>query len=212
MVKNQIRARGVKDATVLEAMSNVPRHWFVPARLRHLAYRDQPLSIGENQTISQPYIVALMTEVLHLTQDSKVLEIGTGSGYQAAVLSEVTPHVFTIEIIDPLARRAIASFAEHGYNTIRARIGDGYSGWAKHAPFDAIIVTCAPAHIPPKLVEQLGAGGRMCIPVGSERGVQELIVVTKQEDGSLEKRSLTPVRFVPMTGEAQNPRLSTVRE
>ena len=212
MVKNQIRARGVKDATVLEAMSNVPRHWFVPAGLRHLAYRDQPLPIGENQTISQPYIVALMTEVLRLTPDSKVLEIGTGSGYQAAVLSEITPHVFTIEIVEPLARRAIASFTKHGYNTIRTRIGDGYGGWAEHAPFDAIVVTCAPDHIPPELPKELRTGGRICIPVGSEHGVQELVVVTKLEDGSLKRESLIPVRFVPMTGEAQNPPPNTVRD
>jgi protein-L-isoaspartate(D-aspartate) O-methyltransferase len=203
MVEHQIEARGVRDPDVLEAMRNVPRHWFVPDDVRRFAYADRPLRIGEGQTISQPYIVALMTDALDLTRESKVLEIGTGSGYQAAVLSEITPHVYTIEIVEPLARRAIAAFKEHGYETIEARIGDGYAGWPEHAPFDAVIVTCAPDHIPQKLVEQLDVGGRLCIPVGTERGVQELILATKRQDGSLDRTSLIPVRFVPMTGEAQ---------
>ena len=204
MVRRQIAARGVTDPVVLTAMRNVPRHWFIPAELRHRAYSDRPLPIGHAQTISQPYIVALMTEALRLTPKSRVLEIGTGSGYQAAVLSEITPHVFTIEIVEPLARRAIAAFTRHGYRTIRTRIGDGYAGWPEHAPFDAIIVTCAPDHIPPDLVAQLGPGGRMCIPVGGEFGIQRLVVVTKNKDGSLDRKTLIPVRFVPMTGAARD--------
>ncbi len=207
MVVDQIEVRGVKKPAVLEAMRNVPRHWFVPAHLQGLAYADRPLPIGERQTISQPYIVALMTEVLQLTPQSKVLEIGTGSGYQAAVLSEITPHVFTIEIIESLARRAITIFEQRGYKTIRLRIGDGHGGWPEHAPFDAIIVTCAPEHIPPKLIKQLKQGGRICIPVGAQGQVQELIVATKREDGSLKRISLIPVRFVPMTGEGKAPPL-----
>ncbi len=205
MVVDQIEARGVKDPSVIEAMRNVPRHWFVPVRLHRLAYADRALPIGEGQTISQPYIVALMTEVLRLTPQSKVLEIGTGSGYQAAVLSEITPHVFTIEIVEPLARRAITTFEERGYKTISSRIGDGHGGWPEHTPFDAIIVTCAPEHIPTKLIEQLKPGGRICIPVGAQGRVQELIVATKRADGSLEREPLIQVRFVPMTGEGKAP-------
>ncbi len=203
MVSRQIEARGVADPKVLDAMRNVPRHWFVSSRSRNLAYSDRPLPIGDGQTISQPYIIALMTESLHLTAESKVLEIGTGSGYQAAVLSDITPHVFTIEIVEPLARRAIATFKKHGYDSIETRLGDGYAGWVEHAPYDGIIVTCAPDHIPPKLIEQLRTGGRICIPVGGEGVVQKLVVVTKRENGRLEQESLIPVRFVPMTGEAR---------
>jgi protein-L-isoaspartate(D-aspartate) O-methyltransferase len=206
MVARQIAARDVSDPHVIAAMRNVPRHWFVPDALRRDAYDDRPLPIGEDQTISQPYIVAFMTEALRLTPDDKVLEIGTGSGYQAAVLAEITPHVFTIEIVEPLGRRAMAVFEQRGYETVRARIGDGYAGWPEHAPFEAIIVTCAPDHIPPKLVEQLAVGGRICIPVGAEYGFQELIRVTKQADGTLMRESLLPVRFVPMTGDAQRKR------
>ncbi|MCH8966794.1 MAG: protein-L-isoaspartate(D-aspartate) O-methyltransferase [Planctomycetes bacterium] len=204
MVQRQIVARGVRDAAVLDAMKSVPRHWFIPRWSQPSAYSDRPLSIGEGQTISQPYIVALMTEALDLTRESKVLEIGTGSGYQAAVLAEITPHVFTIEIVEPLARRAIKCFSEHGYTTIKTRIGDGYAGWPEHAPFDVVIVTCAPDHIPPKLIEQLKPGGRLCIPVGDERGVQSLRLVTKSADGELKTTDLLPVRFVPMTGDARN--------
>jgi len=203
MVAWQIEGRGVSDPAVLEAMRNVPRHWFVPAHLRRIAYSDRPLPIGEGQTISQPYIVALMTEALHLTPDSKVLEIGTGSGYQAAVLAEITPHVFTIEIVEPLGKRAMATFDRYGYETIKTRIGDGYAGWPDHAPFDAIIVTCAPDHVPPKLIEQLKPTGRICIPVGNEFAVQRLVVVTKTEKDALDQEELIPVRFVPMTGKAQ---------
>jgi len=202
MVTRQIEARGVRAPKVLQAMRDVPRHWFVPDGLRSLAHADRPLPIGEDQTISQPYIVALMTEALRLTESSKVLEIGTGSGYQAAVLSEITPRVYTIEIVEPLARRAIETLKRRGYNSIETRIGDGYAGWKEHAPFDAIIVTCAPDHIPPRLIEQLAVGRRLCVPVGEEGRIQELIVVTKQQDGSLKRTTLIPVRFVPMTGDA----------
>lgn len=202
MVSRQIAARGMHDESVLQAMRNVPRHWFVPEQARKMAYADTPLHIGDGQTISQPYVVALMTQALYLTPESKVLEIGTGSGYQAAVLSEITPHIFTIEIVEALGKRAIETFERHGYDTIKVRIGDGYAGWPEHAPFDAIIVTCAPDHIPPRLVEQLRTGGRMCIPVGEE-GAQELHVLTKDVKGEMQRRTLIPVRFVPMTGEAQ---------
>ena len=198
MVQRQIVARGVRDAAVLDAMKSVPRHWFIPRWSQQSAYADRPLSIGEGQTISQPYIVALMTEALDLTRESKVLEIGTGSGYQAAVLSEITPHVFTIEIVEPLARRAIKCFAEHGYTTIKTSIGDGYAGWPEHAPFDVVIVTCAPDHIPPKLIEQLKPGGRMILPVGSQRRGQDLLVLEKDQAGNVNTIQSIPVRFVPM--------------
>ena len=203
MVARQIEARGVRDPAVLQAMRNVPRHWFVPDHVRNTAYSDRPLPIGDGQTISQPYIVALMTEALHLTSQSKILEIGTGSGYQAAVLSEITPHVFSIEIVEPLALRAMAVLERRGYDTIRVRIGDGYAGWPEHAPFDAIIVTCAPDHIPPKLIQQLKTGGRLCIPVGDEHAVQHLVLATKTNAGPLRSETLLPVRFVPMTGESR---------
>lgn len=202
MVRRQIAARGITDRAVLEAMGNVPRHWFVPGQVEHLAYADRPLPIGEGQTISQPYIVALMTETLGLTRDSKVLEVGTGSGYQAAVLAEITPHVFTIEIVQALADRAKADLQRRGYKTISTRAGDGYAGWPKEAPFDAIIVACAPGHLPPKLFEQLKPGGRLCIPVGAQGDLQSLQLVTKDADGGKHVRDLIPVRFVPMTGEA----------
>lgn len=203
MVDRQIKARGVRDSRVLDAMIQVPRHWFIPDEFSALAYRDRPLPIGEDQTISQPYMVAFMTEALKLDKDARVLEIGTGSGYQAAVLSELTPHVFTIEIVEPLARRAIAAFKRYGYQTIKTKVGDGYEGWPRYAPFDAVIVTCAPDHIPPKLIEQLKPGGRLCIPVGDAVAVQKLVVVTKTKDGELSTEAKMPVRFVPMTGEAQ---------
>ena len=203
MVTHQIADRGVTDRAVLDAMMQVPRHWFIPADVRARAYEDTPLPIDEGQTISQPYIVALMTEALKLTGESKVLEIGTGSGYQAAVLTEITPHVFTIEIVAPLGRRAIETFKERGYGTVQTRIGDGYAGWPEHAPFDAIIVTCAPKRIPPALTEQLKVGGRLVIPVGRDREVQKLVLVCKHDDGKLTSTEMLPVRFVPMTGDAQ---------
>ncbi len=206
MVKHQIEFRNVKDPDVLEAMRNVPRHWFVPTDQARYAYADSPLPIGEDQTISQPYIVALMTEVLGVKPEHKVLEVGTGSGYQAAVLNELTPHVYTIEIVEPLARRAAETFKDRGYTSIQARCGDGYAGWAEAAPFDAIIVTCAPTRIPQPLVDQLKPGGKICIPVGREHEIQRLTLVTKREDGLLEYKTLEDVRFVPMTGKARESR------
>ena len=200
MVEEQIEARGIKDSLVLAAMRKVPRHLFVPERYRSEAYADHPLPIGYGQTISQPYIVAYMTEALRLKGGEKVLEIGTGSGYQAAVLAEIADSVFTIEIIPELAESARERLRRLGYKNIFVLCGDGYRGWPEHAPFDAIIVTAAPDHIPGPLVEQLKVGGRMVIPVGSV--YQELFLVVKTERG-VEKRSLLPVRFVPMTGEAQ---------
>jgi protein-L-isoaspartate(D-aspartate) O-methyltransferase len=205
MVQRQLAARDIASPAVLEAMRNVPRHWFVPAYQQRAAYADRPLSIGEGQTISQPYIVALMTQALELGPDDKVLEIGTGSGYQAAVLAELTPHVYTIEIVESLASRAAEAFRRHGYNTIIARVGDGYAGWPEHAPFDAIIVTCAPEQIPPKLIEQLAVGGRMCLPVGPEGRIQRLLRLVKRPDGGVDRQYITAVAFVPMVrGDADN--------
>lgn len=186
---------------VLDAMLNVPRHWFVPPGIQAMAYEDKPLPIGRGQTISQPFIVAYMTSLLGLTPQMKVLEIGTGSGYQAAVLSEFTPHVYTIEILEPLAKKAQEKLSKFGYDTIKVKIGDGYKGWPKYAPFDAIIVTCAPDHIPQPLLDQLKPGGRIVIPVGRAHYVQDLLLVTKKADGSLEKKSMMPVRFVPLLRE-----------
>jgi protein-L-isoaspartate(D-aspartate) O-methyltransferase len=203
MVTTQIVSRGVSDRLVLDAMAAVPRHWFVPPDVAAEAYTDGPLPIGQGQTISQPYIVALMTEALRLSPTDKVLEIGTGSGYQAAVLSEITPQVFTIEIVPELAASARAVFEERCYETIAAREGDGYRGWPEEAPFDAIIVTAAPDHVPPALVEQLAVGGRMCLPVGASSWSQQLLVLTRRADGTLDEERLAPVRFVPMTGEAR---------
>jgi len=197
MVKNQIAGRGVKDERVLEAMRNVPRHRFVSARLQSQAYADHPLSIGLGQTISQPYIVALMTEALKVDEDDVVLEIGTGSGYQAAVLAELTPHVFTIEIFERLAEQAAERLKNLGYTTVRVRHADGYFGWEQHAPFDAIIVTCAANQLPPPLLRQLKPGGRIVIPLGTARLVQELVVVEKDEQGNTSSRGICSVRFVP---------------
>ena len=187
------------DPNILRAMADVPRHWFMPANVQRVAYEDGPQPIGQGQTISQPLIVAYMTQLLELTSESKVLEIGTGSGYQAAVLSELTPHVYTIEIVEPLGRRAIETFIQRGYNTIKTKIGDGYKGWPEHAPFDAVIVTCAPDHIPQPLIDQLAPGGRIVIPVGHQWGVQDLLLVTKKPDGTLKRQSMLHVRFVPLT-------------
>ena len=203
MVRRQVHARGVREERVLKAMRDVPRHWFVAPHLTGMAYFDRPLPIGYDQTISQPYIVARMTELLAIGRDEKVLEIGTGSGYQAAVLAELTDQVYTIEIVEPLARQTIKLFQEKGYDTIHTRIGDGYRGWPEAAPFDAIIVTCAPNDVPKPLIEQLAVGGRMCIPVRAGLFGQELILLKKGPDGSLHRRAVIPVRFVPMTGEAQ---------
>ncbi len=200
MVAGQIRARGVTDPRVLDAMARVPRHLFVPDAVRAQAYDDYPLPIGEQQTISQPYIVALMTSLLELDGDERVLEIGTGSGYQAAVLAELAREVYTIEILEPLSAQAQKALAGLGYQNIRFRVGDGWSGWPEAAPFDDIIVTAAPEKIPQPLLDQLKVGGRLVIPVGSF--FQDLLVLTKTATG-LEKRNVIPVRFVPMTGEAQ---------
>ncbi|MBN3034894.1 MAG: protein-L-isoaspartate(D-aspartate) O-methyltransferase [Bacteroidales bacterium] len=196
MVKWQIEARGVRDAEVLRAMRRVERHQFVPTELRHLAYEDHPLPIGEDQTISQPYIVALMTEVLDLGKSSRVLEVGTGSGYQAAVLAEICDSVFTMEIFESLGKSAEEVLHRLGYRNVSVRIGDGYQGWPEQAPFDAIIVTCAPTHVPEPLREQLAEGGRMVIPVGKAWS-QELILL-KKSDGRLRDKEVIPVRFVPM--------------
>lgn len=200
MVENQIKARGVSDQRVLDAMSNVQRHLFVPENLQNRAYEDEPLPIGYGQTISQPYIVAYMTEQIDLDESEKVLEIGTGSGYQAAVLGEIAKQVYTIEIVPELAVRAAGILQELGYHNVSVRTGDGYLGWPEAAPFDAIIVTAAPAHIPQPLIDQLKIGGHMIIPVGEFS--QDLILLERMEEGIEQKRKI-PVRFVPMTGEAE---------
>lgn len=200
MVENQIKARGVSDQRVLDAMSNVQRHLFVPENLQNRAYQDEPLPIGYGQTISQPFIVAYMTEQIDLDESEKVLEIGTGSGYQAAVLGEIAKQVYTIEIVPELAVRAAGILQELGYHNVSVRTGDGYLGWPEAAPFDAIIVTAAPAHIPQPLIDQLKIGGHMIIPVGEFS--QDLILLERTEEGIEQKRKI-PVRFVPMTGEAE---------
>ena len=200
MVDRQIRGRGVRDPRVLEALAAVPRHRFVPPQLQEQAYADTPLPIGSSQTISQPYIVAYMTEALQLPPDATVLEIGTGSGYQAAVLAEVAREVYSIEIVPELAERSARLLGELGYDNVHLRLGDGYRGWPEAAPFDGIMVTAAPDHVPPALVEQLAVGARLVIPVG--RRAQEMRVVTMTEDGPVSETTL-PVRFVPMTGEAE---------
>jgi protein-L-isoaspartate(D-aspartate) O-methyltransferase len=199
MVERQILARGITDQAVLDAMRRVPRHEFVPEDLRHAAYEDHPLSIGEGQTISQPYIVALMTEVLHLLPGERVLEIGTGSGYQAAVLAELTDQVYTIEILEDLGKRGEETLQRLGYSRVRVKIGDGYLGWEEHAPYDAIMVTCAPDHIPQPLVDQLVEGGRMVIPMG--RGYRQELYLVEKKEGQIRQTDIIPVLFVPMTGE-----------
>ena len=203
MVTEQLRSRDITDEAVLAAMSTVPRHAFVPKGTQREAYYDSALAIGHDQTISQPYIVALMTQAVGLGPDSVVLEVGTGSGYQAAVCAAITPHVFTIEIVGPLADRAQRTFDELGLDSIVARAGDGYQGWLEHAPFDAILVTAAPDHVPPALFEQLRPGGRLCIPVGDEFAVQHLMLITKGPTGQRIEERISFVRFVPMTGEAE---------
>src|SRR5687767_207547 len=196
MVAEQLAGRDIRDPRVLDAMRKVPRHQFVPASRRSNAYEDSPLPIGRDQTISQPYIVAYMTQALELKPTHKVLEIGTGSGYQAAVLSELAAQVYTIEIVGELATRATEALAAAGYRNVHVRHGDGYAGWPEHAPFDAIMVTAAPDHVPEPLVQQLAAGGRMIIPVGDR--YQELRLIQKTDKGLVE-RSTIPVRFVPLT-------------
>ena len=204
MVDQQIAARGVSDPATLEAMRTVPRHEFLPLRLRDEAYMDYPLPIGHGQTISQPYIVAFMTEAIRPQAGEKILEIGAGSGYQAAILAQMGADVYTVEIVEPLAEMARQTLERLGYKNAQVRHGDGYRGWPEHAPFDAIIVTCAPDKIPPDLVAQLKDGGRMIIPVGGGMN-QELVLLRKKGD-QIEKQSVLPVRFVPMTGEAQKSR------
>jgi protein-L-isoaspartate(D-aspartate) O-methyltransferase len=196
MVRRQLRPRGISDSRVLEAMAETPRHLFVPQKVLAGAYLDGPQSIGHGQTISQPYIVALMTELLHLSGTEKVLEIGTGSGYQAAVLAQLTDSIYTIEIVEALADSSADRLARLGYHNVTVRHGDGYLGWPEQAPFDCIIVTAAPPEVPPALVEQLRPGGRMVIPVGEY--YQELLVITKSKSGQIKRSGVIPVRFVPM--------------
>lgn len=200
LVKIYIEGQGVTDPKVLQAMYNVERHLFVPDNMRLYAYRDQPLPIGEDQTISQPSLVAFMTELLELESSDKVLEIGTGSGYQAAILGEIVDSVFTIEIIEVLGNRSKKLLQDLGYDNVHVKIGDGYKGWPEYAPFDAIIVTCAPSDIPQPLQDQLAEGGRMVIPVGKQNTVQELILMRKRR-GKIHRESVLPVRFVPMLKE-----------
>lgn len=197
MVEQQIAGRGVTDPNVLRVMKKVPRHVFVPEQERPYAYGDYPLSVGYGQTISQPYVVAFMTEQLRVRHTDKVLEIGTGSGYQAAVLAELCDSVFSIEIHQPLAEKADSVLKTLGYRNVFIKTGDGYLGWPEHAPFDKIIVTCAPSHIPPALIQQLREGGRMIIPVEKNSWTQELILL-KKKDGKIIQDEVLPVRFVPM--------------
>ena len=203
MVREQIAGRGLKNTAVLAAMRKVPRHEFMPENLRPFAYDDRPAPIGLGQTISQPYIVALMTELAAVGRGSRVLEIGTGSGYQAAVLAELGADVYSIEILAPLRERAVEILARLGYGQVKTRVGDGYLGWPEAAPFDAIIVTAAPPRVPEPLKQQLKVGGRLVLPVG--RFDQELEVITRAAVGFSEK-SVIPVRFVPMTGKADQSR------
>ncbi|MBN1141534.1 MAG: protein-L-isoaspartate(D-aspartate) O-methyltransferase [Deltaproteobacteria bacterium] len=200
MVAQQLKPRGIRDEAVLAAMRRVPRHLFVPEDRQEQAYRDTPLPIGYGQTISQPYIVAYMTELIRPRAGMRILEIGTGSGYQAAVLAEMAVEVFTVEIIEELARWGQANLERAGYRGVRVKRGDGYFGWSEQAPFDAVVVTAAADHIPPPLLEQLKEGGRMVIPVGSPFLTQRLILVRK-EGGKIVTESLLPVRFVPFTRE-----------
>lgn len=206
MVREQIASTlwgrtPVTDKAVLEALRKVPRDRFVPAAIASLAYTDRPLPIGHGQTISQPYIVASMTQALNLEPNDVVLEVGTGSGYQAAVLAEIVKEVYTIEIVEALGKSAAALLKRLGYANVHVRVGDGYKGWKEHSPFDGIIVTAAPDHIPSPLLEQLKPGGRMIIPVGPQGGTQRLTLVQKRQDGTTTQRVLELVRFVPFTGE-----------
>jgi protein-L-isoaspartate(D-aspartate) O-methyltransferase len=200
MVRSQIAARGVKDSRVLAAMRSVPRHMFVPDRYQEQSYEDYPLPIGLGQTISQPYIVAFMTELLKLGPDDRVFELGTGSGYQAAVASRVAGTIYTMEIYEALADAATQRLTSLGYSNVHVRGGDGYFGWKEAAPFDAIIVTAAADHIPPPLIEQLKSGGRLIIPLGSPFSFQQLVLVTKDSNGKVSERPIIPVRFVPLLG------------
>jgi len=201
MVEQQLKPRGIKDERVLAAMAKVPREELIPAAARADAYEDGPLPIGYDQTISQPYVVAFMTEQLRPKRSDRVLEIGSGSGYQAAILGELVAEIYTIEIVEPLAKSAEATLQRLGYNNVHIKVGDGYKGWPEEAPFDAIIVTCAPEKVPQPLVDQLKDGGRMVIPVG-ERFAQQLYLLEKK-NGQLKESVTLPVRFVPMLHEAQ---------
>jgi protein-L-isoaspartate(D-aspartate) O-methyltransferase len=202
MVKYQIKTRGITDERVLDAMEKVPRHLFVPEDSKSEAYEDYPLSIGDGQTISQPYIVAIMTELAHLKGDEKVLEIGTGSGYQAAVLSLLCKEVYTIELVDKLAKSAEKRLKDLSYNNVAVRSGDGYLGWTETQPFDVIIITCAPSYLPDSLVTQLKEGGRIIAPMGEEYETQ-ILTVFEKKDGKLIKNEYEPVRFVPMKGKIE---------
>ena len=204
MVERQLKARDIKDERVLAAMGKVPREVFVPPQSRAASYEDGPLPIGYDQTISQPYIVAFMTEQLRLKPRDRVLEIGTGSGYQAAILAELVSEIYSVEIVEPLAKNAEATLQRLGYKNVHVKIGDGYKGWPEAAPFDAIIVTCAPDKVPQPLTDQLKDGGRMVIPVG-ERFAQQLYLLEKK-NGQLRESVILPVRFVPMLREAEKPR------
>jgi len=198
MVRTQIAGRGISDQAVLEAMRTVPRHLFVPRDSIDSAYADHPLAIGYGQTISQPYVVAWMTELLHVKPGDRVLEVGTGSGYQAAILAQLGVEVYTVEIVEPLAKQATERLAEMGYTGVVVSNRDGYYGWEEHSPFDAIIVTCAPDHIPSPLVQQLKDGGRMVLPVGPQGAFQSLFLITK-EQGRVRSENLGSVIFVPLT-------------
>jgi len=200
MVETQIKRRGVKDENVLRAMRKVPRHLFVPEDQRDQAYNDYPLKIGHGQTISQPYIVALMTELLQIGPEDRILEIGTGSGYQAAILAELAAEVYTVEIVQPLAQSAEKLLDELGYDNIKVRAGDGFFGWPEAAPFDGVMLTAAPVRVPQPLLEQLKDGGRLVVPEG--KFYQDLVVYEKV-DGQIKRREVIPVRFVPMTGRAE---------
>ena len=201
MVEHHLRDRNIVDESVLEAMLKVPRHLFVPESYRNAAYTDGALPIGHDQTISQPYVVALMTQLAGPASEKRALDIGTGSGYQAAVLAEVVREVYSIEIVCPLAEEAADRLESLGYDNVTVRCGDGYQGWEEHAPFDIIIVAAAPNHVPQPLVDQLAPGGRMVIPVGDL--FQNLLLIEKHDDGTTEQRTLVPVQFVPMTGQAE---------
>lgn len=198
MVEEQIAYRGVKDKAVLEAMESVPRHLFIPEAVRFSSYYDQPVPIGYGQTISQPYIVAFMTELLQAGAGDVVLEVGTGSGYQAAILARLVKQVYTIELVEELGKEARSRLKTLGYDNVEVLIGDGYKGWPEHAPFDVIIVTAAAEHIPQPLVDQLKPGGRMVIPVGGVYEVQDLMLITKDASSKVVKESIIPVRFVPL--------------
>jgi protein-L-isoaspartate(D-aspartate) O-methyltransferase len=200
MVSGQIQGGGINDSRVLQAMRDVPRHLFVPGELRSRAYEPRPLPIGEGQTISQPYIVGFMTEILRLKPSDRVLEVGTGSGYQAAVASKVAGEVYTVEIFETLAGRSAKALADPGYRNVHVRLGDGYYGWPEKAPFDAIIVTCAGGHIPPPLLRQLKPGGRMIMPVGGPFLTQNLVFIEKGADGTVSQRNVLPVVFVRLLG------------